>query len=115
MNGKAKEDFESWLRKQPNFIYNKYTRKIVFMGKILFEDLPSNIKNAFIIEWIDSVGVTVDVIPRLSEKNGIAFEPNTFCVETEFTTEDFEQFSTRQEATEKAIEVAVNIYNEKQK
>jgi hypothetical protein len=76
LNGKAKTDFELWLKKQPNFIFNKYTRKIVFMGKILVDDLPENYINTLIFEWLDSIGFHIgrDMVDNYWLENSTFYE-----------------------------------------
>lgn len=53
LTGKAKEDFEKW-----------YTKDLSKWGKVLNLDLfnqkPNIERNAYIIEWLDSVGIFVD-------------------------------------------------------
>ena len=74
-----------------------------------FENLPKLLQNALIIEFFDSVNITVDVMPILN--NPIKWQPNTLCLEKEICTEEIEYFDTRSEATEKAIEKANEIFN----
>jgi hypothetical protein len=91
LTNKAKEVFEIWLR---NSTYGN-----------------SNYGTEIITEWFDTVGITVDVMPRMADENRIVFEPNTFCLKHEIVTEDFIQFEKRQEAIENAIIQANVIYN----
>jgi hypothetical protein len=69
------------------------------------------IKIEHYILWFDSIGITVDIMPRINEDK-VIFEPNTFCLKHEITTEDFIQFDNRLDAKIKAIEKANEIYNE---
>jgi hypothetical protein len=98
---KSKEVFEKWLEKQEVAPY-----------KIMFWDIPKIVQSSYITEWFDTVGITVDVMPRMADENKIVFEPNTFCLKHEITTEDVIQFDNRLEAKIKAIEKANEIYNE---
>lgn len=50
-------------------------------------------------------------MPRMNEEE-IVFEPNTFCLKHEITTEDFFQFKKRIDALISAIQKANLIYNE---
>jgi hypothetical protein len=71
-------------------------------------------KNALIVEFFDSVGITVDVIPILG--NPIKWQPNTFWLKKELSmsdNEDFEYYNTRQEAQIKAIEYANEVLNQR--
>ena len=105
LNGKSRIEFEKWLSKQQNFILNRYTKKIVFMGKLLVEDLPDEIINALIINWFDSVGIYIGIeVYYLQEK----FE---WVIPTNDGYYHQKDFKTRQEATEKAIEKANLIFN----
>jgi hypothetical protein len=111
LTDKAKQEFEKWLKQQQNIIFNKYTKAFVFMGKLVFYDLPETVQFLYISEWFDTIGITVDIIPRMSDENKIVFEPNTFCLKHEIVTEDFIRFETRQEAVYEAIKKANEIYN----
>jgi len=122
MNGKAKIDFEKWLKEN----YGKFevcsfqdsaSAPIyeVFLNEI---DLPKTIENALIIEWLDSVGIGVDAYTSLFDGKLIygADIIAEFDIQRDSATINLNlNCKTRQEATEKAIETAVNIYNEKQK
>lgn len=97
LTDKAKQEFILWyLKSEYNFA---------------FDGLPNNLQNALIIEWFDSVGITVDVMPIL--QNPLKYMPNTFWLEKEYSMNDegFEYLNTRQEATIKAIEKANEIFN----
>jgi len=104
MNGKAKIDFDLW---------NKYPNA--------FSVMPKSCQNALIIEWLDSVGVTVIIVPYATIFNlcedlvGMDGTWSAFVYDGKKWKSDLVDLKNRQEATEKAIEVAVNIYNEKQK
>ena len=97
---KAKDVFEKWLEKQEVAPY-----------KVMFCDIPKIVQSSYITEWFDTVGITVDVMPRMADENKIVFEPNTFCLKHEIVTEDFIQFETRQEAINNAIIQANVIFN----
>ena len=99
---KAKEEFEKWFREK------RATSKFRFWMLI---ETDTNIINSVITEWFDTVGITVDVMPRMADGNKIVFEPNTFCLKHEIVTEDFIQFETRKEAIENAIIHANVIFN----
>lgn len=99
---KAKEVFEKWFREK------RATSSFRFW--MLIENDP-NIINYVITEWLDTLGITVDVTPRIADENKIVFEPNTFCLKKEIVTEYFIQFETRQEALHNAIIQANVIFN----
>jgi len=100
LTGKTKEAFLKFTIK--NYGFDEYA----------ISYLKETLQNALIIEFFDSVGITVDVIPRISNENKIVFEPNTLCLKYEIVTENFINFKLRPEATDKAIEKANEIYNE---
>lgn len=104
MNGQAKIDFEKWLKQQPFVNYNKYTKQIIIHNKV-YSELNKRFQHALIIEFFDSVGIIITInywteaSYTISNKNGGKDLYSGLCGKT------------RQEATEKAIEKAVEIYN----
>ena len=112
LTNKAKQVFEIWLRNSTYGNSNYGTGMCYINGNAReFSSLQKELKNTIITEWFDTVGITVDVMPRMADENIIVFEPNTFCLKYEIVTEDFIQFETRQEAIENAIIQANVIYN----
>jgi len=112
--GKAQKDFWDWYLLPETLEKNKLTGmwrfSTVNVIKVNFLAESEVCQNALITEWFDSVGITVDVMPRMADDNKIVFEPNTFCLKYEIVTEDFIQFKTRQEAIKNAIIQANVIY-----
>jgi hypothetical protein len=102
LTGKCGEEFEKWFRQK------RATSTFRFW---MLVETEKNIITTVIIEWFDSIGITVDIMPRMNEDK-VVFEPNTFCLKHEITTEDFVQFDNRFDAKIKAIEKANEIYNE---
>jgi len=102
LTAKTKEEFEKWFREK------RATSKFRFW---MLLNTDPNIINSVIIEWFDSVGITIDVMPILN--NPLKFMPNTFWLEKEFsmTDEEVEYFKSRQEATREAIKKGNEIYN----
>lgn len=103
LTGKAKEDFEKWLKKQSFVNFNKYTKKIIIDNKI-YSELNERFVSTLIIEWFDSAGIYITT--EIMAKNIFSFRidyDNIFDCE--------ECFKTRQEAQVKAIEKANEIYN----
>ena len=107
LNGKAKEEFEKWLieyyltnRKD----YNQFTNDSILKKHYRKTQIE---QNALIIEWFDSVGIYIN-IENLYYQSWWSFKvkncPKTF---NEVVT-----VSTRHEATTKAIEKAVEIFNQ---
>ncbi|MGJ1205680.1 hypothetical protein [Sphingobacterium lactis] len=107
LTGKAKEAFEQWVLYMHHEIRFRSLIKIHNQRDLFvsYDDIPGDFLNTLIIEWLDSVGIYVSI-------EYIYGEHFSCCVEaleqTEFTNGD-----TRQQATEKAIEMAVEIYNSK--
>lgn len=103
---KAKDDFLKWLQ-------DNYELLIEDVGGFsYFWNAQTRVSEyALIIEWFDSVGITVDVMPILD--NPIKWVPNTFWIAKEISTDDSEYYETRQQATTEAIKKANEIYNNK--
>lgn len=100
LTNKAKTEFYKWLKKTKHPAWC-----------MMFEGKSEITQNAYFTEWFDTIGITIDVMPRMADENKIVFEPNTFCLKHEIATEDFIQFKTRQEAIKNAIIQANVIYN----
>jgi hypothetical protein len=113
--GKAQKDFWDWYLLPETLQAHKLSGMFKFSNgnviKVNFLAESEVCQNALITEWFDSVGITVDVMPRMADENKILFEPNTFCLKHEIVTEDFLQFETRQDAIRNAIIQANLIYN----
>jgi hypothetical protein len=108
LKGQAKEDYLKW--------YDLNYSHISVESFNSDEDFQLNLKklkileNSLITQWFDSMGITVDVMPRMNE-NKVVFEPNTFCLKHEISTENFIQCDNRFDANIIAIEKANEIYN----
>jgi len=95
LTSKTKEAFEKWLEQQDIAPY-----------KTMFWDIPEIIQSSYIIEFFDSVGIYICIEPFKEIARKVYFDVSL----------DFELYgvwSTRQEATDKAIEKANEIYNNK--
>ena len=112
--GKAQKDFWDWYLLPETLAKNKLTGMWRFSNgnviKVNFLAESEVCQNALITEWFDSVGITVDVMPRMADDNKIVFELNTFCLKYEIVTENFIQFKTRQDSIKNAIVQANVIY-----
>ena len=96
LTGKCKEDFENWYRKQ--------TPEMGYWYSILnFNNLPFSMKYGVYVDFFDSVGLIVEAQRCL---NGYKY----YVTSTPKYFQAFE-YKTRQEAREKAIEKANEIYN----
>lgn len=91
LTGKAKEEFLVWCA----------SKSISYIDLIGFETYL----NALIIEWFDSVGINIIIYPTM-------FVDIWHCDIFGWTECYFENLTSRQEAIEKAIEKANEIYND---
>ena len=68
---------------------------------------------AYYIEWFESVEIIPDVMPILD--NPLKWMPNTFSLKYDYSMNenDFEYYEIKSQATEKALEKAIILYNEK--
>lgn len=109
LTGKCKEDFEKWLKGNYNQILHgtnidtTYFYDMILLGNI--KNIES-IKNALIIEFFDSVGIYIE--PR---KYGSGWGFDLFGIVK--LIHEVELSKSRQEAQNKAIKKANQIYNEK--
>lgn len=102
MNGQAKIDFEKWLF---------FNHRIQLLDG--FTHLTKSCQNALIIEFFDSVGIYIDSLHSYAFDNTLEYcvKVNDVFVSHNEKDKPINRFKTRQEATEKAIEKAVEIYN----
>jgi len=98
LQGKAKEEFEKWLKKQPFVYFNKYTKSIIIHNRD-WSELNQCFINSLIIDWFDSVGIYVNAL-----RYGLKWKP--LCENVIELT-----FSTRKSALNFAITKAVEIFN----
>ena len=103
LTGKCKEDFENWLFTVRNeeIIDGEIKYDLYYMFMYM---LPENCKKQLIIEWLDSVEIYICIEPQKEFKNVY------FDVSIDFDLHSV--WSTRKEATNRAIEKANDIYNE---
>ena len=99
MEGKAKEAFQLWLE-------CKSEHMIIYMEprntEIEFNDLNKVCQNAMILDWLDHEGIRIEV--RVLDNwyfSGIDTPDNWYS----------EYMDTRQEAIQKAIDKAIEIFN----
>lgn len=100
LKGKAKEDFEKWLKY--NIIYCNVPDVVYW-----FYEVPSSMQWGVIIDWADSVGYIIE-LEELTQ--GKWYYIITYENYTKY--EESNTLKTRHEAREKAIEKLNNIYNE---
>ncbi len=94
LTGKAKE----------SFLKHSIGKEIA-----LFETMLPIYQHALIIEWLDSVGINVEVGLYPNEDGDIYFSGVIFGKIGGW--DDQEYYTSRQQATEKAIERALKIFN----
>jgi len=103
LTDKAKEDFLKWYLEKGNKKINT---------KQFSLDIAKSIIYAIAIEWFDSVGIFIET--GGADYRGIEFWYNIQEKNT-INGHNGEYFKSRQEATEKALEKANEIYNELKK
>lgn len=108
LTGKAKEDFENWNRgiEDNDYGYIDIEPTSINVG---FEDLYPRFQNNIIIEWLDSVGIYIQV-GAISTHGQPVFDYN---IQEDNTINGMNghTFRTRHEATTEAIKQANIIYN----
>lgn len=93
LTGKCKEDF---------LIHLKETRRC---NEKSFSEFPAIFEDALIIEWLDSVGIYVTILPCIDK----TFDSYVTINKKRIEVSQFNE--TRSEATQKAILKANEIYN----
>lgn len=105
LKGKAREAFEKWF---DDYSQKHHQKEWLDNDSYLDEVyLPDEIMYALIIEWLDSVGIYVETYV-ISDDGIINFSFNISGIE--IIDHEF-AYHTRQQATEKAIEMAIKIFN----
>lgn len=104
LTGKAKEGFEKWAR------YDKYTEAKIDSNlsncNFNSEYYKKITKNSLIIEWLDSVGIYINIVSD--------FELNFWCrILYESRVIVGPDVKSRTEAIEDGIKKANKIYNER--
>jgi len=105
LQGKAKEEFFKWLKQSLNNEYNRIDEGI-------FNDLLPEFQNALCILWFDSVGIYIEIKSEydLEDLDVINFWYK--IIDNEKYIYCSVDFTTRTEATKKAIEKASEIFNQ---
>jgi len=122
LKGKAKEDFEKWvyknvkhyITKKPKFGVN--TMEFEFNSE--FYILPFSMQYGVLVDWFDSVGINISIEPYwcvckiTTEINQeVTFDMMVFSDSQ--CDYDYSNHATRPQARQKAIEQAIEIYNNK--
>lgn len=114
LQGKAQTAFWSWYLLPETLNANKLSSQHKYSNdnaiKISFLAMSDVCQYAVLTEFFDSVGITVDVIPRMHDDK-IVFVMNTFCLKHEIHDEGLELEPIRKNALKNAIIFANNIYN----
>lgn len=97
LTGKAKEEFKKWFDENYNDFWNYYNAKKTLL-------------NALIIEWFDSVEIYIEI--SAINYVGLEFSYNIQEKNTINGSNGY-VFKIRNEATDKAIAKANEIYNKK--
>jgi hypothetical protein len=108
LNGKAKEEFEKWFF---NY-YNKDKISVAMVNHdVIFKSLQEIVQQSYIISWFDSVGIYIYIdIARFSQSEYGSTATIWYNVFRDFY--EIDNFKTRNQATTKAIEKAVEIFNQ---
>jgi hypothetical protein len=103
LQGKAKEEFEKW--------YNSNIGKKINVGHLSLYTLDETMINSVIVSWFDSVGIYIYVdIARFSQSEYGSTATIWYNGFRRFY--EIDNFKTRQLTTTKAIEKAVEIFNQ---
>lgn len=92
LTGKAKKDFL-------NYVYG------LGLQELLVYDVSYN---AMVIEWLDSVGIILEIGVYSQDDNSIVF---SYTIYGKKSHETNEHYPTRRQATEAAIKESNEIYN----
>ena len=103
LNGKAKLDFEKWLKKQPYVYFNKYTKLIIIHNKV-YSELNQLFINTLYLEWFDNIGFHIgrDMVDNYWLENSTFFE--------RLELNGYDYISVLKSVSE-AIEKANELYN----
>ena len=107
LNGKAKEGFLKYLIDEYDLAY--YNAESWLLNK------ETVMRNALIIEWIDSVGIIINILLDEINKNKFKYLITDINIRHLHCWTNGVDKATRQEATELAIIKANEIYNERNK
>lgn len=106
--------FEKWLKKQPYFGYNNYTKRIIFKGYCHYNELPEFILTALYIRFFDSLNIHVYTIHEEFIDNQVKSLPVTVNIWSVWINDYvLIGFKSRDIAIGKGIEYANEMYNEK--
>jgi hypothetical protein len=111
MKGQAKKDFEKWVGRADLGGIGDFSDCVEMCENyptdnwnISFTDYPKSMQYGVIVDWFDSVGIEIYF---QCDETLIIFDNG------EPVDLPFRQFDTRQQARQKAIDKAVEIYNER--
>lgn len=100
MNGQAKIDFVEWVKKE-----------YPLLG--IDDIMPKTCINALKIEWFDTIGIYIQITSEYDLENLDIINFWYKIINIDRYIHVGVDFNTRQQATEKAIEKAIILYNEK--
>jgi hypothetical protein len=122
LTGKAKADFEKWIWSSEEYYVKPIAQYDGYYGKReyepvvydVFDNLPKNMQYSVIIDWLDNVGLHVDVI-SVPKNNTVSFAGVIVATEDITYPDELKPYRlTRNEATKSAIEKSNEIYNASQ-
>lgn len=109
LTGKCKQDFEKWFFDR----FDYPTATIPFYG-YWYKTHPSMQWGVY-VDFFDSMGIYISVMSSCSHNIKFKFYSFDVCIEGNGFCIDIDDIKTRQEARQKAIEKANEIYNENTK
>lgn len=112
LTGKAKIHFEVWAKQHPDMNY-RADSGVLQVGNAFFPEWPNCVRQAFVLEWLDSVEIYVSVIPVVRAAEYFFFSEVTYRWYRGIETWSSRRFTTRESATEAAIKQAIAICNGK--
>lgn len=113
LTGKAKQDFEKWLKQKDSFLFDDDILRI--------DDLHHFLLNGYITEWFDEIGFHIKIYPHLGGGQNVFYPSFIYRDEKYNENERNVLFDNgelyysinRQEAINEVVKKANIIYNEK--
>lgn len=103
LTGKAKKNFLVWL-------YSEYD----FTEKTFNELYPENLKEWFIIQWFDSIGIYIGSVGTINEiSNRTVYQSNIELIDNDRSYFYLGGFSSRSLSIQQAIIKANELYNQR--
>lgn len=125
LKGKAKEDFEKWVGRADKGGIGDFSNCVEMCENyptdnwnISFTDYPKSMQYGVLVDWFDSVGINISIEPywcvcKITAEidQEVTFDMMVFSDSQ--CDYDYSNHATRPQARQKAIEQAIEIYNNK--